>query len=519
MKSKTRSSQKVKPTKKKRGRKRRRKADSPAVGTTEDTAASVAAATSPEVLRPESDPGVPKATEIRSVSVSSAQEATVNENEVTVESTVQPTTSPEHAALEPSATFTTPTPAHAKLESKTPQEGVETPEIQLPVEPRLKPRRRRLYRFSVWTMDLHIVRLFLFAYGICAFSFLGLFVLVEAFAKLDRFLSQDTNVFLAIFQYGVAMVPTVYTYYMGPIITLAAAMFTLTTLNRQNELTPLKAAGVSLYRVCLPIFFLAILFAGFSFYLQEKVIPSHKQLIREALSLARGKPLRNLVAHDRRNDYLVRAAEYWPTERVGRDVYVEERYPNGSPQRRIDAHQMEWIPEGSEESQRGHWILHNASIQRWDQSANLIVNASASQFERLKELHTKYRLDSTVRPIDLETNDLEISYLSWKELKTQYHRQPNHRHLAVKLHHHFAFPLSHVILLLLGIPFILNGGTKNQFISLAMAFAICAAFHITSSISMNIANHSAIFSPVLAAWLPVLLFGSLGITLFDHLPT
>ncbi len=382
-------------------------------------------------------------------------------------------------------------------------------------------RLSRLGRFRIKTIDLYVARHFLGAYLVCGFSFLGLFAVIEAFSKLDRFLNQESNFLVAIVQYNIAMVPTVYTNYMGPIITLGAAMFTLTALIRQNELCPLQAAGISVYRVCLPIFVLAVGMTGFTFFLQEKVIPRYKHSIREALAVVRGKPLENLLCYDNENGYLIRVREYSPTRHIARDVDISERYPGGQPKKRIDANQMEWIPAKNAVSENdGRWVLHDVSIQRWDKSGNLLLNERAStNFERLKSLKKEMDLKTTLRPIDLETGDLDISYLSWQELKTQYQRQPQHRHLAVKLHHHFAFPLSHVILLLLGIPFVLNTRNRNQFLSLALSFAICALFHLVSSISLNIANYSAVFSPVLAAWLPVMLFGSLGITLFDHLPS
>jgi lipopolysaccharide export LptBFGC system permease protein LptF len=128
-------------------------------------------------------------------------------------------------------------------------------------------------------------------------------------------------------------------------------------------------------------------------------------------------------------------------------------------------------------------------------------------------------LPSSLKPVDLETSDVEISYLSWSDLKTQFQRQPYHRHLHVKLHHHFAFPLSHIVLLFLGLPFVLKLQNKNLFLSIALSFTICALFYLVSSICMSIANQSDVLSPILAAWLPVMLFGALGITLFDQLPT
>ncbi len=380
-------------------------------------------------------------------------------------------------------------------------------------------RLSSLGRLRVKTMDLYVARSFILAYAVCAVSFVGLFVVIEAFAKLDRFLRQDSSLIATIFKYHLAMIPTAYANYMGPILTLAAGMFTMTTLNRQNELTPLKAAGISVYRAMMPIFVLAAGLTGFTFYLKERVIPRFKDPIRSALSLSRARTLNPMPYYDQDHGCMIRVSEYSTTAKIARRVEVSEKHPNDNVKQLIDADQMEWIPAPGGDLEEGAWVLHQGSIQRWDENGNLIVNASASKFERLKEPFKRMDLETSLRPVDLETSDVEISYLSWKDLKQQYQRQPYHRHLAVKLHHHFAFPLSHVVLLFLGIPFVLNLRNRSGFLSLAMSFGICALFYLVSSICMNVANQSEVLDPILAAWLPVMLFGSVGITMFDHLPT
>ena len=387
---------------------------------------------------------------------------------------------------------------------------------------RTGPRRlSRLGRFRIKTADLYVARLFIVAYIICAISFIGLFVLIEAFAKLDRFLSQDAPLLESILGYHLAMIPTVYANFMGPVLTLAAGMFTMASLNRHDEITPFKAAGISVYRVVMPIFVLAGFLTVGTFYLKDQVIPRFKDPIRVALSLSRARPLNPPPYFDKDHGLLVRVREYAPTRKIAQGVEISELHPNGKVKVEIDAHQMDWVPlDGEDPDGQGYWTLHEGSIQRWDEEGNLIVNTSASKFERLKTPFKRQELHTSLRPIDLETSDVEISYLSWKDLKKQYQRQPYHRHLAVKLHHHFAFPLSHIVLLFLGLPFVLNLRAKSGFLSIALSLAICGLFYLVSSICMSMASHpSEVLSPILAAWLPVMVFGSLGITLFDRLPT
>ncbi|HZN59762.1 MAG TPA: LptF/LptG family permease [Planctomycetota bacterium] len=380
-------------------------------------------------------------------------------------------------------------------------------------------RLSRLGRFRLRTMDLYVARHFLFAYAICSVSFVGLFVLVEAFSKLDRFLRQESPLVVTLFKYHLAMIPTAYVNYVGPILTLAAGMFAMTTLNRQNELTPLKAAGVSVYRCMLPIFLIAAALAGGTFYLKDQVLPSFKEEIRAALALSRSKALNPMPYYDQEHACLIRVSEYSTTAKIARRAEVSELHPNGKPKQIICADQMVWTAESDDRPDEGKWILREGSIQRWDENGQLLANASASKTEEFLLRFRRMELPSSLKPVDLETSDVEISYLSWSDLKTQFQRQPYHRHLHVKLHHHFAFPLSHIVLLFLGLPFVLKLQNKNLFLSIALSFTICALFYLVSSICMSIANQSDVLSPILAAWLPVMLFGALGITLFDQLPT
>jgi lipopolysaccharide export system permease protein len=391
--------------------------------------------------------------------------------------------------------------------------------------PRSAGGRRRSFSLSdlsPWrmrTIDLYVARTFAFSWVICSVSFIGLFVTIEAFAKLDRFLKQDGALLDTLWRYHAAMIPTIFTHYIGPILTAAAGMFTVTLLGRQNELAALRAAGVSTYRMLRPVFLLAIALTGLTLWLQESVLPQHRESIRTALAFSKGGPLSPELFFDAEHGLAIRVKQYSTIERIATGVEIVERHPNLSVKAKTDAERMRWIPSGADEENQGHWELLEGSTQRWNENGALNVNDSGENLERLKSFFERRELSTSMRPIDLEASDLDIAYLSWGELKSQFERQPYHRHLAVKLHLHFAFPLAHILLLVLAIPIVLNLQNRSIIVGVALTTLIGAAFYLLSSICMSIAQDSQFFSPVLAAWLPVMLFGALGITLFDHLPT
>jgi len=368
-------------------------------------------------------------------------------------------------------------------------------------------------------MDWYVAKVFLISWVACAVSFIGLFVVIEAFSKLDRFLKQEGGLFGNLTSYYVAMVPTIYTNFLGPILTSAAALFTVTLLIRHNEIQALKSVGVSVYRILAPIFVMAALFVGLTFWLQEVMLPNHRESIRAALAMSKAKLLEPKAYFDSENGLHIQVGQYSTTQKVGNMIKISQRHENAKAKMQIDANQIEWIPDSPGDEEHGYWLLHDGSIQRWDDEGGLVINDSADKFERLKKFFPKKELETTLRPIDLETSNKDISYLSWKQLRSQFKRQDYHRHLAVKLHHHFAFPMAHVLLLFLGLPFVLKLQNRSVFLGVGAALLIGAAFYLVSSICASIAIEGQYFSPTFAAWLPIMLFGALGVTLFDRIPS
>ena len=382
-----------------------------------------------------------------------------------------------------------------------------------------KPRMAGLGRMRIKTIDLYVTRLFLSAYIACFIIFAGFCVAIEFSFKFDRFMREEGNIFATLLNYNLAMIPTVFTNFMGPILTSAAGLFTVTLLNRNNEIQALKTNGMSVYRLLLPVFVISFLLIGLTFYLQEIVLPNHRDSIRTALAISRSKLLEPEAYYDSKHGLKIEVGQYSTTSQVGRMVKILERHANAKAKRQIDANQMEWVQTGPPGSEEGYWTLYDGSIQNWNMEGELVLNEGGKKFERLKKIFSRMKLDTTLRPIDLEASNREISYLSWKQLQSQFKRQDYHRHLAVKLHHHFAFPLAHILLLFLGLPFVLKLENRSIFLGLVASFLIGAAFYLVTSVCASIAIDGNYFSPTLAAWFPIMLFGALGLTLFDQIPT
>ncbi|MGA1201493.1 MAG: LptF/LptG family permease [Planctomycetota bacterium] len=365
------------------------------------------------------------------------------------------------------------------------------------------------------TADRYLLRQGAIAWSICALAILGLFVMIDGLSRLERFLNQEESIFVVLVRYFTATIPVYFVNYFGPILTLLATMFAITQLNKGNELIPLRLAGLSTARILAPFFLIAAISTVGMILLQEGVIPNLKDLIRTATAYGSTKDtIRPDDLTDNRNQ-LVSVDEYLPSEQRG--VYVtiesyhrEERNSNKI-KSRIKAHEIHWkVPDDGGEP---YWLLLDGYIQRWDENSRRIPTLGASKEERYSEHFDRYKLKTDIQPVDLESTDAEIQFLSFRELLDQSKRR-DLRHLEVKLHMRFAFPLSNFILVLLGVPFVLRGENRSIVIGIALAIGISAVYLIATMYSAELGNRE-VLPPFFAAWLPVLFFGALGLTMFD----
>src|SRR3954466_12148532 len=62
-----------------------------------------------------------------------------------------------------------------------------------------------------------------------------------------------------------------------PFALLLALLYALTNHARHHEITAMRAAGISLWRICIPYFAVGFVFSLLSFWLNEKFAPTAKE--------------------------------------------------------------------------------------------------------------------------------------------------------------------------------------------------------------------------------------------------
>ncbi len=367
---------------------------------------------------------------------------------------------------------------------------------------RRRPPRLRGPRESSHLVDRYLIREFLMYLGFGLGVGAALFVVVDLFQTLDRYLRIKPPL-LFILEHFVYRLPA--GLYEGlPVIVLVSTIFLFLALSRQHELTALKAAGVSLYRVSLPILLLAFAVSLGSVVFQETVLP--------VLS-AKGEEVDRVKIRGELPRHLQRRTQIWYRSSDSRFFRLELLDPVGQQMdgvtileidrtyrllNRLDAVRAQWTPQGWE-FQRGIFreFGHDNSVDAMPFTlSSLELPESIEDFTRTQQ-----------PPETMSFRELR-AYLS--KLQESGHQVGKY---MVQLYSKLSFPLIHVIMVLVAIPFALQWPRGGRVIGIALAIAISMGYWLVSSLALSFAK-ADLLPPFLAAWTANIVFAGLGVSLF-----
>jgi lipopolysaccharide export system permease protein len=112
-------------------------------------------------------------------------------------------------------------------------------------------------------------------------------------------------------------------------------------------------------------------------------------------------------------------------------------------------------------------------------------------------------------------SQLDLSYAETREMTR---RDPDNVAYQTLLNHHLTFPLANLVLVLVGVPLLMRYERKRASAGLLAGSLLCISFFATDLVFRNLGLQAAL-DPRMAAWMPILFFGSLGIVLFDAMRT
>jgi len=351
----------------------------------------------------------------------------------------------------------------------------------------------------VKVLDRYLVRSLAIPMAGSAIAFLTVAVVVNLFEELDTFIDHDVPI-VTIVQYYAAVLPAFFTIIL-PISALLGALFSLGGMARRSELIAITASGVSLYRIVLPVLAVGFLVSLLGLLFTAEIAPRTERLRHEIRNYEiKGRP--RIVGKTRRDlNYLGRGGRYFLIRRYDgnsgamREVVVQQ-FAHGTLVHRIDAEEAVWDGE--------HWVFRRGYIRRF-------LPGGSVEAERFEE---RVFPEITETPRDFLRVDKEPSEMTVRELAEEARRTEQSggdaTRLEVERHERYAFPFASFIVILLGAP--LTGAIRRGGHALGFGLALLVGFlyYVLLEFGKTFGVNGTL-PPIVAAWLPNLVFLGVGI--------
>lgn len=359
-------------------------------------------------------------------------------------------------------------------------------------------------------LDRYVGALFIASYATALLLVVGLAVIIDLTSHLSYFEEWDDGTSpgqLAVVRYYLMSMPFIFLQ-VAPYVTLVAGMFTLSRLVRHNEVTAALAAGISAHRLLAPVMLGAVI-AGFGmFSLREyatRTLGAPREALRDRLSNQRYDPVFESVWVRDKSGNVARLSEFRPYSPAGAPevLGLEAQLKLAGAWKKIQADRAVW----TERDGAAGWSLENGAIEE--------VERQATRRELAWLEGVEFNPDDALCAVKGRERPLELSF---SELRSLLERDPDNGAFQTLLQYHLTFPLANVVLLLIALPSMLGRERGKALEGVMIGLLLCVLYFSTEFICRELGVEGAL-SPLLASWLPVLIFGSVGLALFDSMRT
>jgi lipopolysaccharide export system permease protein len=362
-------------------------------------------------------------------------------------------------------------------------------------------------------LDRYVLGIFIPALALFTLTLLFLFIAVDCAAKLGKFLElQGEPLFPFMLKYYLVRLPMLIVQLI-PSALLFAPTFTVIKLARANEILPIATSGISLRRVSLPFLVAAILASLSITAIDEFVLPRVGALITEtdAAFVSRGYRY-NVEDYDGRTKIWGRRFDI-TTQLLSDEVRITCLNDSMVATEVITAKKCQWNPK------RKRWVAYEGYCEYPE---DLLRDKGQKPHVRKEPIPPEgIEVNTKLTPETLRKDMGVTSRLSFAPLKSMIHEMRRYPHVpsaVLQVHTRFSFPLSPVVLLLVGLPFVMDPQSKSFIKGLIFCFLLAVGFYITHFACVDLGNRGSI-PPVFAAWFPVGSFGTAGIIAFSRLRT
>ncbi|MEE4176447.1 MAG: LptF/LptG family permease [Bacteroides sp.] len=354
-------------------------------------------------------------------------------------------------------------------------------------------------------IDWYIIKKFLGTFFF-AMALIILIVIVFDFSeKIDDFIEKQAPLREIIFSYYLNFIPY-FVNLFSPLFTFIAVIFFTSRLATNTEIVAMLSAGISFRRLMVPYLISAILLGMLSFYLANIIIPpaNKRRLDFEAVYVKNPATFRERNIHMQiRPGVFIFLESYNDRSNMGWRFSLE-KIEEGELVYKLSADNIRW------DSINGSWGIENYYLRTIDGLQ--------------EELRFGNRLDTVLpfTPRDFIQNLKEMETMNFSELRDYIRNErlkgsENVKFYEVEMYRRAAFPFATLVLTLICVALSSRKVRGGIGLHLGAGLAFSFAFILFMQISTTFATKGNL-SPLLSVWIPNIIFGLVGIYLYQRAP-
>jgi LPS export ABC transporter permease LptG len=362
-------------------------------------------------------------------------------------------------------------------------------------------------------LDRYLLRELMVPFGYCLSGFLVFFIAFDLLDELSSLQKLRLHASDVLEYYAVKMPEMVVT--VLPVAFLLALLYTLTNLARHQEITAIRAAGVSLMRLAMPYAVVGFFLSLGVFAINVLWAPSSSDRAEDILNRYQsGLTARQKVWEPKLGFVSGLETRNWFIEAFHKErffmqgVHVDSAEADGS-RMKLTAERGWW--------ETNTWVFTNVHIVDFaagglETGSRQYATLAVPEFTETPE---QIRSEIKLKRIN-HLREVRRAQLSVKEILDYRRLHPGGTRkdsiLETKLHGRLAAPWTCLVVVLIALPFGAASGRHNVVVGVAISILICFTYFMLGQLALGL-GVGEILPGWLAAWAPNGLFAAAGIAL------
>lgn len=350
-------------------------------------------------------------------------------------------------------------------------------------------------------LDRYIIREYIKTLLIILLAFSVLMIVVEVSDRMPRLIRKGATA-QEMAAYFLLRLPYLFLL-TSPVVVLLSGMFLMNMLSKYHESIAIRSAGISIARMVTPLFWIGLLISLIVMLLGEFVLPKAEEyrqyIYQEKIKNQKveDKKMRSKIHYLGKNNNLYYIGFFDGYRNLIKTIVITSFDPeNGEIDRKITARNAVW--------QEDKWLLEDCQIRYFEADGIRVENYKTTVIDEVDVTPLDF-IKSAKKPLSMNFFELRDYINRLKKIGESVNKE------LVELNLKVSYPFSNLIILLFCVPLVTassrNRGRGLMFgLGLLVCFLYLSTLRVSQSLGIN-----GVLSPLVAAWLPNLIFSIIGI--------